>query len=130
MKSYLRPLRVVLGALATILAVAATSAATTPRHFDLAKSVPADSATVSEVSKVTLWFTDAPSEGSVSIRLIDPAGEAVDDVTVLRDEDDDKVFHMATPDHLAPGAYTVSWRGIGRDGHVVRGQFGFTLASR
>lgn len=128
MKVIPRSLRFVLGALFAALFVASTAAAVAPFHFDLAKSSPADEATVHMLPEVTLWFTEAPSEGSVSVRLIDPAGEPIEDLTALPDEDDGKIFHMVTPDALAAGAYKVSWRGMGPDGHVVRGEFGFTLA--
>ena len=30
---------------------------------------------------------------------------------------------------LAPGGYTVEWRTLARDGHVVNGEFGFTIAA-
>lgn len=129
MKVIPRALRFVPGALLATLFVAATTAAVAPLHFDLAKSVPENEATVHMLPEVTLWFTEVPSEGSVLVHLIDPAGEPIDDLAALQDEEDGKIFHMATPDHLAPGAYQVSWRGMGPDGHVVRGEFGFTVAS-
>ncbi|NNF11802.1 MAG: copper resistance protein CopC, partial [Gemmatimonadetes bacterium] len=31
---------------------------------------------------------------------------------------------------LPPGTYTVSWRGMGQDGHVVRDSFQFSVAAR
>jgi methionine-rich copper-binding protein CopC len=97
-------------------------------HFALVKSAPADKATVHAVPAVTLWFSEPPSEGTVSIRLTDAAGEAVATADPAQDPEDDKVFGVALPNALAPGGYTVSWRGMGGDGHVVRGEFAFTVA--
>ena len=117
------------GAVFAAIALASTMAAASLLHFDLAKSSPIDEATVHMVPEVTLWFTEAPSDGSVSIRLIDSAGEPIEGLTAAVDEEDGRIFHLPTPDGLAPGAYTVTWRGMGGDGHVVRGDFGFTVAS-
>lgn len=129
MKAEIRSLRFVFGALFAALMVASTAAMAAPPHFDLAKSSPADEATAHMVHQITLWFTEVPSEGSVSVRLVEGAGEPIEGLTAVADEDDGKVFNMAIPDGLAAGAYTVSWRGMGADGHVVRGEFGFTVAS-
>lgn len=98
-------------------------------HFGLARSVPSDKATVHQVSLVTLWFTEAPAEGSVSIRLLDGDGKAVAASDAARDPEDAKAFSIRPGSAPAPGSYTVSWRGMGADGHVVRGQLVFTVAA-
>lgn len=102
--------------------------ASMPFHFALVKSAPADKATVHAVPAVTLWFSEPPSEGTVSIRLTDAAGQAVATADPAQDPEDGKVVGVAIPSALAPGGYTVSWRGMGGDGHVVRGEFVFTVA--
>ena len=89
---------------------------------------PADKATVHAVPAVTLWFSEPPSEGTVSVRLTDASGQAVATADPAEDPEDDKVFGVALPSALVPGGYTVSWRGMGGDGHVVRGEFAFTVA--
>ncbi|HET9949965.1 MAG TPA: copper resistance CopC family protein [Longimicrobiales bacterium] len=98
-------------------------------HFELSGSLPEPDATVPPPEEVRLWFTEAPQEGSVAIRLIDPAGEPVETGEPTPAEDDARVVSVAVEPRLAPGRYTVSWRGIGDDGHVVRGDFGFTVAA-
>lgn len=113
----------------TVLALAgATLVAATPFHFGLVKSVPADKATVSHASEVRLWFSEAPSEGTVSIRVIDAAGNAVPTTDPAQDPQDEKAFGVAVPAGLTAGDYSVAWRGMGDDGHVVRGEFAFSVS--
>lgn len=98
-------------------------------HFALARSVPAADATVTSPAEVRLWFTEAAEAGTVGIRLVDPAGAAVQTADVVQDEDDTKIYSIAVGRRLAAGHYTVSWRGVGDDGHTVQGNFGFTVSS-
>ncbi|MDH5589291.1 MAG: copper resistance protein CopC [Gemmatimonadota bacterium] len=128
MKSTLPPLRTRLAIAFSLVMVGPVLLAATPFHFGLARSVPADEATVHEVLEVKLWFTQSPSEGTVSIRLIDAAGEAVATSEPTRDPEDDKAVSIAPSAPLEPGNYTIAWRGMGDDGHSVRGDFGFTVA--
>lgn len=114
--------------LALLFAVGSTAAAT-PRafHFELMRSAPADKATVHQVSEVRLWFSEAPEENTVSIHVLNAAGDPVRTGDAKPDARDPSVFSAAVPDALTPGAYTVSWRGMGDDGHVVRGRFSFDV---
>jgi methionine-rich copper-binding protein CopC len=108
--------------------VAAVSAAS--MHFDLDRSVPEAGATVAPPSTVTLWFTQVPQENSVSIRLVDARGGLVASSDAVQSSDDRTRFAIRPSAPLTPGAYTVAWRGIGQDGHTVRGDFAFTVAAR
>lgn len=38
-------------------------------------------------------------------------------------------FSIAVQDDLKPGAYTVNWRAVGADTHVVSGDFAFTVSA-
>ena len=49
---------------------------------------------------------------------------------LVGDGDDGKVFSVSLDGHLTAGTYTVSWRGIGDDGHVARGDFEFAIAAQ
>ncbi|MDZ7779643.1 MAG: copper resistance protein CopC [Gemmatimonadota bacterium] len=108
--------------------VAAVPSATL--HFDLSRSVPEAGATVPAPSEITLWFTEVPQDNSISIRLIDPRGDLVDSTEPNQDAEDGTMFSIAPSASVAPGEYTVAWRGIGQDGHTVRGDFGFTVGAR
>jgi hypothetical protein len=106
----------------------ATAAAARPVHFGLARSAPADKATVHTLSEVRLWFTEAPSDGTVSIRVLGPADEPLHTADPVRDPEDSKSFSVQLHQAPAPGAYRVAWRGMGADGHVVKGEISFTVA--
>jgi methionine-rich copper-binding protein CopC len=107
----------------------ALGAKATDFHFALSRSVPAADTTVASPSEVRLWFTEAAQENSVGIRLVDAAGTAVETPPATRDEADAKIYALAVPRPLPAGRYTVSWRGVGDDGHVVQGTFGFTVSA-
>ena len=113
--------------LLTALGATTSDAAEGAFLFALSRSVPAADASVPSPPEVRLWFTQVAQPGSVSIRLIDPAGAAVETGAPAPNEDDGRVYHVSVAKRLATGAYTVSWRGIGDDGHVVRGEFKFSV---
>ncbi len=99
-------------------------------HFALSQSSPEAGATIESPSEVRLWFTQAPQEGTTSIRLVDADGGLVHTADVVRDPEDGQVFSIALHGTLAAGEYTVAWRGMGEDGHVVRDEFSFSVSAR
>ncbi len=113
-----------------LLAFGLAAAPAASMHFALDRSVPEAGATVSSPSAVTLWFTQVPQDNSVSIRLVDARGGLVASSDPVQSSDDGTRFDIRPSASLAPGAYTVAWRGIGQDGHTVRGDFAFTVAAR
>ncbi|MDP2958245.1 MAG: copper resistance protein CopC [Longimicrobiales bacterium] len=129
MKPTLPVFRLLLLGVLGVAAVGSTSDATRTVHFGLARSAPADKATVHDLSEIRLWFTEAPSEGTVSVRLLGASGAPVPTADPVRDPADGKVFSVQVSQPPAPGQYTVAWRGMGTDGHVVRGEFTFTVAA-
>lgn len=113
-----------------VLALGATAAAAADVfHFALKQSAPAPDAAVPAPDEVRLWFTEPPAENSIGIRLIDAEGDPVATTDPAAAPDDGAVFFVKPSAPLAPGPYTVSWRGIGDDGHVVRGDFGFSVTA-
>lgn len=116
---------------AGLLTLAATTgaAADAAFHFGLSRSVPTADATVPSPAEVRLWFTQVAQPGSVSIRVIDAGGDAVPTGEPAPNEDDGRVYHVDVSGKLPSGAYTVAWRGIGDDGHVVRGDFRFNVSA-
>jgi len=99
-------------------------------HFGLSRSVPAAGASVEPPTSVTLWFTEEPQDKSISIRLVDSRGDLVGSSDPRQDGDDATQFSISPSSTLPAGGYTVAWRGIGQDGHTVRGDFGFTVRDR
>lgn len=99
-------------------------------HFALTKSAPEAESTVTAPEEVRLWFTQVPQDNSVSVRLVDAAGELVETSDPMSEASDGKIMYVSVDHALAAGAYTVAWRGIGDDGHVVTGEFPFSVAAQ
>lgn len=119
-----------LGLLAFLaLTVRNTEAAPVPVHFQLERSAPAADDSVPSPAEVRLWFTQVPQENTTSIRILDPAGESVHTGEVEQDPEDETVFSVEIHGELNPATYTVAWRALGDDGHVVRGGYGFTVSA-
>lgn len=98
-------------------------------HFALRESSPAADATVRAPEEVRLWFTEAPEANSVSIRLVNAAGAQVTTTETATDPESNAVFFVKPTAPLAAGRYSVSWRGVGDDGHAATGTFGFTVSA-
>lgn len=113
----------------TLLALVLSASGWGVRHFGLAKSIPAADSSVTAPEQLQLWFTQAPQDGSVSIRLVDAAGSLVETGEPVRNADDPKLMEVSIGHALSAGSYTVAWRGIGDDGHVVRNEFGFSVTA-
>jgi methionine-rich copper-binding protein CopC len=126
--------RPVLALLAVVLALtsgfagARSGDAAEALHLRLERSAPAADSAVTSPSEIRLWFSQSTQEGATSIRLLDSAGEPVPTGRVEGSEDD--TVHAAPVEHeLESGRYTVAWRTMAQDGHVIRGDFEFTVRS-
>lgn len=131
LRQVLIPTMIPAAAVLGVLLVAAPSPPSSAVEFHLAleKSEPAADVVVAEVSQVTLWFTQEPQEGTTSIRLVDADGEMVPSSEPAPAPDDATAFSTSPEDPLVDGAYQVVWRAMAADGHVVNGDFGFTVRS-
>lgn len=98
-------------------------------HFALARSMPAADAAVPAPSEIRLWFTQVPKPGSLTVRLVNARGDLVQTESPKADETDPKVISLAIRRSIPVGRYTVAWRGVGDDGHVVQGEFGFSVVA-
>lgn len=123
--------RIVLTAALAFVAAAATF---TPAeslglfHFELKQSAPEkDAHVMGSPSEIRLWFTQEPQEGSTSIRLVTSGGDEAPTGDVVQDPSDPTVFSVPVTGTLANGTYTVAWRALGQDGHVVRDTFSFMV---
>ena len=118
-------------AAATALAMIPTPPAATANdlvvHLQLDRSAPAADTTVESPPEIRLWFSQVPQAAATSLRLI-RNGAPVDGVGALQPDDGDaSVFAAPVEGPLDDGAYMVSWRTMAADGHVVRGDFSFTV---
>jgi methionine-rich copper-binding protein CopC len=112
-----------------LIAVGARPISETDVHFTLTRSVPAADASVVPPAELQLWFTEEPQAGSLSIRLLNGRGDLIETQGPRPAEADAKEIHVAMARPLVAGGYRVAWRGIGHDGHVVQGEFGFTVTA-
>ena len=95
-------------------------------HFSLRGSEPAAEATVAPPEELRLWFTQAPQDNSISVRLM--ARDAVVETgPAIPDSEDDKVYSVGVGQTLEEGGYRIAWRAMAADGHVVRGEIPFTV---
>lgn len=115
-------------AVALLTAGFATRAPAAPGlHLQLNRSFPAADTTLASPSELRLWFSQAPQAQATQARLIRD-GEPVGALGALeQDPADEKVFAAPVSGTLPDGSYTVSWRTMAADGHVVRGDFAFTV---
>ena len=113
--------------LAALVSASAAAAVPAARHNRLVKAEPAVDTTVAKSpAQIRLWFKE-PVEPSVSsIKLADLAGKTVS-LGDTKATDDRTSIAAQVPTPLEAGAYTVTWKTAGRDGHVIRGSFGFTV---
>lgn len=122
--------RVVLGVVAIVVTlVVFTPASAHTRgalHLELEKSAPAADSTVTPPREIRLWFSEAAQANATGITLLRSGDEPLPLGDLVASEDR-MIFHSPVPDTLANGIYTVSWRTMSADGHVVRGDYKFTV---
>lgn len=113
-------------ALAFGVCLVAASAWTAPFHLHLLKSSPPANATVSaSPDSIRLWFSQTPELKVTTVSVTGPGSTSVPLAPLARA--DSATVVAAVKQKMAPGAYTVTWRTMARDGHVARGTFGFTV---
>lgn len=96
-------------------------------HAYLVKASPAQRAALFSLpQRVDLWFNERLEAPFCKLQVFDAAGKAVDK--------NDMHVAPADPKHLsiglnplAPGIYTVKFRVLSVDGHVVNDEFSFTV---
>ncbi len=92
-------------------------------HSKSEATTPADGATVSEVSELSMRFDDPMR--IISVTLTSPDG----DIEIERETGMDPAteFRALPIEELAPGSYRFDWRGMASDGHPMQGSFSFTV---
>jgi methionine-rich copper-binding protein CopC len=92
-------------------------------HTHLTAAVPAEGSTVQAPERITLTFSEAARLTALTIRR---PGEPEQKLSPLPTTTTRQVT-VPTP-KLAPGQYTVSWRVLSEDGHVMSGTLHFSVA--
>jgi hypothetical protein len=96
-------------------------------HAYLVKSVPAGRATLySAPEKIQLWFNERLEAKYSSASVHGPDGQRVDANNAQVSAEDPKQLSVALKP-LSAGRYTVKFRVLSVDGHVVEQSFPFTV---
>jgi copper resistance protein C len=99
-------------------------------HAYLVKSSPARRAALSSLpTRVVLWFNERLEPQFSQLSVWNADGQQVDGGDVQVGPDDSKRLSVGIPT-LPAGGYTVRYRVLSVDGHVVEAEFPFTVRSR
>jgi methionine-rich copper-binding protein CopC len=99
-------------------------------HAALVRSTPAQRAVLTRSpERVRLWFNEPLEARFARVSVWDGQGEQVDRQDVLVGPDDSKALSVGVPE-LPPGPYTVRYRVLSVDGHVVEGSLRFTVRAQ
>lgn len=97
-----------------------------PLHLKLDKSDPkADSTLAASPKAVSLWFSQEVELPATKISLTDAGKKEIATKALAKAEDGAVVAGLSGP--LSAGKYTVSWRTMAKDGHVIKGDFSFSV---
>ncbi len=96
-------------------------------HASLVRSAPARRAVLSRApSRVQLWFNERLEPNFSKVSVQDAAGTQVDAGEARVGPDNPRLLSVGLRP-LAPGAYTVKFRVLSVDGHIVEGELSFTV---
>ncbi|WP_230981192.1 copper resistance CopC family protein [Gemmatimonas groenlandica] len=100
------------------------------RHLKLVRSFPAaDTVLVASPEKITIELSEAVELTGAKLTLSKEGGAPVALGSLRREPSAPKVMRADVPTTLAGGSYSVSWRTMSKDGHVVKGTFGFRVGA-
>ncbi|MFJ7245608.1 FixH family protein [Kitasatospora sp. NPDC098652] len=119
-----------LGTLGALLALMLAGAAPASAHATLDSTDPAQNSVVATAPPaVTLTFSETVSLSSDSVRVLDPAGKAVDTGNPGHADGKGNTARVGLNSGLANGTYTVAWRAVSEDSHPVGGAFTFSIGA-
>jgi methionine-rich copper-binding protein CopC len=96
-------------------------------HAKLVKSDPPNRATLNVAPKqIQLWFNEEIEGNFATISLQDADGNTITDTSPEAVPDDLKSVVLPLTE-IPPGRYTVNFRIMSTDGHVVESNYNFTL---
>ncbi len=96
-------------------------------HSMLVKAEPPRRAVLTKPpSQVRLWFNEKIEGDYASLVVLDANKQPITDVQPTLAPDDQKSIVLPLP-QLAPGKYSVKFRVLSVDGHVVESSFDFTV---
>lgn len=119
---------VALFATLALMLVAAPSQAM--RHLKLVKSSPsADTTMAVSPDAIRLWLSEPAEAAASKISLATSTGTAIPLEKITRDTAKNAPLVAKLTAPIKSGQYTVTWKAMSKDGHVVNGTFGFRVAT-
>ena len=99
-------------------------------HLRLVRARPGvDSTYAGSPAAISLWFSEKVNPKTTAVTMTDKAGRVVKLGPLSRDTAAKAPVVAKVLQTVAPGQYTVAWRAVGRDGHVVKNKYGFTVVA-
>ena len=99
-------------------------------HPKLVSASPTANSTVPQApAMISATFNEALTPALSKLTLVDAAQRAIPLDSVRAADGDPKTITARVPATLKPGRYTVKWQAAGADGHPMRGEFTFLIAS-
>ena len=96
-------------------------------HAIMVKSQPEADSTITESPKqVDTWFNDKVGSEYKALAVINSAGKRVDNKDAAQETFDQSHLYTTVTD-LPPDTYTVRYRVVSMDTHIVTGKFKFTI---
>lgn len=96
-------------------------------HAIMVRSEPAKDAVLTEAPKqVDVWFNDKVGSEHKALAVIDSKGERMDNQDVAQETFDASHLY-STLKPLPPGTYTVRYRVVSIDTHIVTGKYQFII---
>lgn len=97
-------------------------------HASLVKAEPARRAVLSTPpSRIHLWFNEEIEPAYAALSVLNENKKPITDNKVEVDSKDPKSVVLELPD-MQPGRYTVKFRVLSVDGHVVDSEYNFTIS--
>jgi methionine-rich copper-binding protein CopC len=115
-------------ALMTLLSAGASP---TKMHLHLLKAEPAADSTIAQPpSVIRLQYSEAPQAAASRIKVLNQtSGSEVAVGAAKADATDARILVAPVTGNMTAGKYSVVWRAMSNDGHVVRDSFHFVLKS-
>ena len=115
-------------ALKLALLVSGSALLTGMFHNHLVKSTPSTGEKLAaSPGDIRLWFNERPEIAFTSVTLLKADSTKIVTIKAVATADSMSVS-APLPQPLPAGSYLVTWRTASRDGHAIRGTYGFTIA--
>ena len=122
--------RVMVGAVMAVPVMCVVHVAPALAHSMLVKAEPPRRALLAKApAQVRLWFNEEIEGDYASLVVLDAAKHAVTEIPPQLAPDDPKSIVLPLPE-LVPGKYSVKFRVLSVDGHVVESNFDFTVKDK